>query len=141
MTDTAPQAFEQGRSYTRVEVAAVLGGGQRAVFPSRGGKVLGICVAEELNPRAPAALLAGPGLRHVQAARRLATAGTAVPVFIRRLAGRWEYVGERRVSRVVDDPLIVGEHAAAAAREGGAVVLLLEGPSPGDAAATAADGG
>ncbi len=140
MEPGAPVVFERGKAYTRGEVAAALGGGgSRAVFPSRGGKVLAVCAAGEYNPRAPAEVIAGPGTGHVRAARRLAAAGEAVPVFVRRSTGKWEFAGERRVAAVIDDPAQVGERAAEAARAAGAVVLVLDA-GDGSAGGSAAPG-
>jgi sirohydrochlorin ferrochelatase len=127
--------LEKGACTTRRGIRSLIGGSTRAALPSVGGRVVGICLTPEKNPRAPHEVLLGCAERAVRLARGLAATGSAVPLFLRRSPGAWEYAGEWRVGRVVEDAEAVRGRAAGSGRDDVAVVLLMEecAPAPPDA--------
>jgi len=96
--------YEKGSVYTREQIHEALGGSSRAALPTRGGKVVCVCLTREMNPRAPEEMVIGSKDRAVRLARAFAASGAAVPVFVRTRRGGWEYTGERRVRSVIEDP-------------------------------------
>jgi hypothetical protein len=96
--------FEKGSVYTRGQIHAAVGGSARAALPTRGGKVVCVCLTREKNPRAPEEMAIGSQDRAVRLARAFAASGAAVPVFVRTGRGGWEYTGDRRVRTVIEDP-------------------------------------
>jgi len=123
--------FEKGRPYTRGDIHAVLGGSRRAALPTKGGRVVCLCLTRERNPRAPEEVVIGGNERSARLARDLAGSGAAVPVFVRALHGGWEYVGERRVRAVVDEPGALLALVAEGAPADASLALLLEDPPAG----------
>ena len=123
--------FEKGRPYTRGDIHAVLGGSRRAALPTRGGRVVCLCLTRERNPRAPEEVVIGGNERSARLARDLAGSGAAVPVFVRAPHGGWEYVGERRVRAVVDEPGALLALVAEGAPADASLALLLEDPPAG----------
>lgn len=96
--------FDKGSVYTRGQIHEAFGGSSWAALPTRGGKVVCVCLTLEKNPRAPNEMVIGCNARAVRLARAFAASGAAVPVFVRMPRGGWEYNGERRVRAVIDDP-------------------------------------
>ena len=96
--------FEKGSVYTRGQIREAVGGSARAALPTRGGKVVCVCLTREKNPRAPEEMVIGSQDRAVRLARAFAASGAAVPVFVRTRRGGWEYTGDRRVRTVIEDP-------------------------------------
>jgi hypothetical protein len=135
--------FEKGRLYTRAQIHAALGGSRRAALPTKGGKVVCLCLTRERNPRAPAEMVLGGHERSVRLARDLAGSGAAVPAFVRAPGGGWGYAGERRVRAVVDEPGALLALVAEGAPADASLALLLEEPpidpgwGPGDESPTA----
>jgi len=132
--------FEKGTCYTRVQIHEALGGSRRAALPTRGGRVVCACLTRRRNPRAPEEMVIGADERARRLARTFAASGAAVPVFVRTRPGEWEFSGERRVRRVVDEPgallALIAEGAPPDARL--ALVLEEAGEATPDAAGTAA---
>ena len=122
MAHGAAVRFEKGALYTRGQIHEALGGSSRAALPTRGGTVVCVCLTVEKNPRAPAEMVVGGNERAVRLARAFAASGAAVPVFVRSRRGGWEYAGERRVRRVIEDP-------------GALLALVAEGAPPDISAA------
>ena len=118
--------FGKGRVYTRAEIHTALGGSRRAALPTKGGKVVCLCLTREKNPRAPGEMVIGGHERSVRLARDLAASGVAVPVFVRAPQGGWDYAGERRVRAVVDEPGALLALVAEGAPADASLVLLLE---------------
>jgi len=104
MEQGAAVRFEKNTFYTRRQIHEACGGSARAALPTRGGKIVCACLTHEKNPRAPQEMVIGSKDRAVRLARAFAASGEAVPVFVRTRRGGWEYTGERRVSRVIEDP-------------------------------------
>ena len=117
MANGAAVPFEKGSVYTRGQIREVLGGSSRAALPTRGGKIVCVCLTGEKNPRAPLEMAIGSKDRAVKLARAFAASGEAVPVFVRRRRGGWEYTGARRVSSVTENP-------------GALLALVAEGAMP-----------
>ena len=82
-----------GKTYTREQIHAVLGGSKRACIPTLNGLVLAVCVTPELNPRAPRELLCGVGPMMAKTGAMLAASSYKVPFFIKRRVNEWEYMG------------------------------------------------
>jgi hypothetical protein len=102
-------------------------------MPTKGGKVVCLCLTRERNPRAPEEMVIGGHERSVRLARDLARSAAAVPVFVRVPRGGWEYAGERRVGVVIDEPGALLALVAEGAPAGASLALLLEEPPPGAA--------
>jgi hypothetical protein len=96
--------FEKGSVYTRGQIHEAVGGSARAALPTRGGKVVCVCLTREKNPRAPEEMVIGGQDRAIRLARAFAASGAAVPVFVRTRRGGWEYTGDRRVRMVIEEP-------------------------------------
>ena len=118
--------FEKGRLYTRAQIHGAVGGSARAALPTRGGKVVCVCLTTEKNPRAPDEMVIGGKDRAVRLARAFAASGEAVPVFVRARRGGWEYAGERRVRSVIDAPGALLALVAEGAPMDSALALHLE---------------
>ena len=85
--------FIIGKTYTREQINAALGGSTQACIPTLNGLVLAVCVTPELNPRAPSELLCGVGPIMARTGAMLAAASYKVPFFIKRRVNKWEYMG------------------------------------------------
>jgi hypothetical protein len=126
--------FERGKTYTREEIHAALGGSRRAALPTRGGRVVCLCLTRGRNPRAPVEVVVGPGGRQAQLAREFAASGAAVPVFVRAPRGGWEFAGERRVRALLEDPGALLALVAEGAPADASLALLLEEAAGGASA-------
>jgi len=85
--------FILGKTYTRGQIHAALGGSTQACIPTRNGLVVCVCVTPELNPRAPRELLCGVGPIMAKTGAMLAASSHKVPFFIKRRVNQWEYMG------------------------------------------------
>jgi len=85
--------FILGKTYTREQINAALGGSTQACIPTLNGLVLSVCVTPELNPRAPSEILCGVGPIMARTGAMLAAASYKVPFFIKRRVNKWEYMG------------------------------------------------
>jgi len=75
----------------------MLGGSQIAFLPHKDGQVLCGCfdTSPKLNPGAPTEVLFGRGAPQVdETAEMIYRQHTAIPVFLRRAPGQWEYIGD-----------------------------------------------
>ena len=86
-------AFEVGREYTRIEIAARVGGGRRDCLPTRDGVVVAACLLTSLNPDAPRAMLCGVGPRITPVSTLLAHQRSSIPLFTKRAVNRWLHEG------------------------------------------------
>lgn len=133
-------AFAKGRSYTRAQIRAELGGSARVFLPTRGGKVVCACLTRERNPQAPREVVMGGGERVSRRARALAGSGETLPLFVRVRPGAWEYLGRWRATGVRETPAPPVAGGAAGEPAESSVVLLMEeavaaaGPCPAPAA-------
>lgn len=90
-----------GGLYSRRQIHEALGGALQEYLPHVDGRVVCACLKPENNPGAPRVVLPvdGPNIRRW--GEEFATQREYVPVFLMRDEGRWEYVGDYRVERVV----------------------------------------
>src|SRR5512140_3805368 len=131
MEHAAAIRFEQGSVYTRGQIHQVVGGSSRAALPTRGGRVVCACLTREKNPRAPGEMVIGGKGRTLRLAREFAASGEAVPVFVRKRRGGWEYAGDRRVRAVIEDPGALLALVAEGAPLDISIALQLETPAGG----------
>lgn len=118
--------FEKGALYTRGQIHESVGGSAWAALPTRGGKVVCVCLTREKNPRAPVEMVVGSKDRTLRLARAFAVSRAAVPVFVRKRGGAWEYTGDRRVRSVIEDPGALLTLVAEGAPLDSSMALLLE---------------
>jgi hypothetical protein len=119
--------FQCDKSYSRREIHEVLGGSVQWYLPARNGKVVCGAFRPDANPDAPLVILPGLGPTIQKTAEWFEAQGTAIPVFLKRAANRWEYVGDFRVQRLSRDPAEIAQHAARAGREKEvSMILFLE---------------
>ena len=83
-----------GKTYTRLQISKAVGGGELQTYlPEYNGRILAGCFDPGLNLRAPHEVDVGEGVKVIAKAETVASAQTAIPVFLKRGAGAWEYVG------------------------------------------------
>ena len=115
-----------GCTYTREQIHAILGGGVQSFLPTKNGRVICGCFRLDLNPDAPREILVGVGEQRVRNAQTLKLQGTSVPVFTKKVAEDWEYVGHFKATRYLEKnhPLLADEPRTK--REDIAGILYLE---------------
>jgi hypothetical protein len=96
--------FDLGGRYTRRDIHEQLGGSLQSFLPTVEGQVVCACLRTDTNPDAPEVILVGSGPIIRQSAEALWNQRSVIPVFLKREAGKWEFVGHFRVDRVSDDP-------------------------------------
>jgi hypothetical protein len=89
----------EGKRYTRKEISGLLGGDPVQYLPMSDGLVTCACLTPKSNPDAPNVILAGKSPHTVDRAKKLCKQGGTIPVFIKRAAKAWEYVGRYEVER------------------------------------------
>ena len=91
-------ALRVGAMHTRDQIHDIVGGGSKQAFlPSLDGVVLCACLTPDLNPDAPDVILPGTGPGIEAAAELLRKQKGAIPAFLKRGPGAWEYVGRYSV--------------------------------------------
>ena len=140
-----------GDLYTREQIGAEVGGGDvQSYLPHRDGRVLCGCFDPKVNARAPYEIDLGVGRDVIRYARRLLEQDDAVPVFLRREAFAWEYVGRFRAVQYTADPNDLFPAKAFRRRDAIAVLYLTTEPDvsneevtedPAVTTATALEGG
>ena len=103
---------ELGERYTREQISKMLGGSRIAYLPHKDGQVLCGCFdpSARFNPGAPEEVIFGQGAPEVgRMAEMINQQNTAIPVFLRRLVGRWEYVGDYLCVGLSRDPKVLTE--------------------------------
>lgn len=80
----------------------------------------------DLNPGAPSTVLPGTGPEIEKWARILAEQNEAIPVFIKKRANEWTYMGHYRCVSLSDDPTEIDAHATKTGRRDISMVLKLE---------------
>lgn len=130
METVVRSAFERGTGYTRRAIHEVIGGGTRAALPSKGGRIVGICITRRMNPLAPRVVLVADRKAALARARDFAVSGDVVPLFLKRGPKDWEYVGDSRVRSCTDDVVEVRALAVRAGRDNIGLVLFMEPCAP-----------
>jgi hypothetical protein len=109
-------SWELGKSYTRHEIANVLGGSEISYLPMDGGRVVCGCFTYEDNPQLPDVIL--PGTRSdIEAEAVEFCKGYEVPIFVKIRENQWYYVGNYRVARASTDPFEIERHQVLSGRE------------------------
>jgi len=93
-TSLTPAIFTLGCDYTRAEIHAHLGGSVVSCLPSRDGVIVAACLSKTFSPRAPEIVLCGRGVQTTPLSELFAHLQSAIPVFLKRAANRWQYRGE-----------------------------------------------
>lgn len=97
--------FDIGKDYTREYIHTVCGGSKQAFLPTKNGKVVAVCLRQDLNPHAPDAILCNSGAAARAAGKILATQAEAVPVFIKRETDKFHYIGQFTAAESLTTPL------------------------------------
>jgi hypothetical protein len=95
-----------GEKYSRREISDLLGKSMVAYLPYKDGHILCGCFdrSRRFNPDAPEEVLYGPAPIVEETAEMIYRQGSAIPIFIRRSPGEWEYVGYYRCIGHSRDP-------------------------------------
>lgn len=109
------QRLVLGRTYSRPEIAKILGCRVQDALPAREGRVLCGCFrpTRDFNPGAPAEITIGPSKtnRALEAAKLLARQDGTIPVFLCegrkawKYVGRYEAVGFRADTKLLDEKM------------------------------------
>ena len=91
--------FTLGCEYTRGEIHAQLGGSVVSCLPTRNGAIVAACLSKAFSPRAPEVVLCGRGARTSPVSGQFARQQTAIPVFLKSAASRWQYQGRFAVAQ------------------------------------------
>lgn len=123
------QPFALGEKYTRQQIQAHLGGEQSSYLPRAFGKIVCGCFDPSKDPEAPLVVLPGDKAGVIARAKTAVATEKAVPIFLKRAAKLWEFVGPHefvKFSRIAADYV---ERARAAGRTdaSGALFLRAEG--------------
>ena len=99
-------ALKIGEKYSRQEISELLGGPTIAYLPYKDGQILCGCFdrSPKWNPGAPEEVVYGPGPIVKETAEMVHRQGSAIPIFLRRSPGNWEYVGDYRCIGHSRDP-------------------------------------
>ena len=109
--------FAVGRTYTRAEIRAVLGGDLSSELPHRDGCVVCGCFTPGLSPDAPDVILCGREPETARWAKVFAAQRYFIPCFVQAGITAWEYVGRFVVRRVITDKAQLKARAKAASRK------------------------
>jgi hypothetical protein len=105
-----PPLFVLGRKYSRKQIKAVLGGNEIEYLPTQDGRVVCGCFTPDHNPEAPDIVIPGNGPVVRREAKQFCAQDWPVPIFIRRRANEWEYVGHYKAERFSTDPADIALH-------------------------------
>jgi hypothetical protein len=96
--------FQLHKTYTRKEIQELVGGGSvQDYLPNKGGVVLCACLSQGYDPQAEQVILVGQGPGVQKQGDIFCAQSNAVPVFFKKVANFWEYVGNFKVSRWTED--------------------------------------
>ncbi len=120
--------FEIGRSYSRDEIAAMVGGGSTQDYmPNENGKVLCLCLSQEHTPGEEPVVLVGMGPGVEREAEMFCAQKTPVPVFFKKKKSYlWEYAGEYSCGGWTDDPDELASYGEASGRSNLTKVIFLK---------------
>ncbi|MCD4505038.1 hypothetical protein LQR30_13105 [Chromobacterium piscinae] len=117
--------FEKGKSYTREEIHAAVGGNKHSYLPRYKGRVVAGCLRPDLNPDAPEVILCNSCPPERAAGEQLASQGGEIPVFLKQGADSWTYQGLFRVADSETHPDVCAPHAARSAWTRGQIKRVL----------------
>ena len=121
-----PPVPKLGLSYTRAQINEMVGGGVQALLPMRGSRVVCGCFKLDASPDAPNEVLVAPGPRREMSAKAAVIQQTAIPIFLKKEVGEFEYIGKYKPRRYLDrDHALLAEEPRAK-REDVAGILYLE---------------
>jgi hypothetical protein len=103
--------FEIGKDYTREYIHTICGGSKQAFLPVKKGKVVAACLRPDLNPQAPDVIVCNGGAAARAAGRTLARQAEPIPVFVKREADAFRYVGLYAVAESLTTPLDCAPYA------------------------------
>jgi hypothetical protein len=119
--------LKKGSCYTRQEICGIIGGGSvQNYMPSVDGRILCVCLTQDLDPDAPKVILVGSGPSVQKEAELFCAQNTAVPVFYKKMANQWEYAGDFKPARWTDDPEQVLAYAESSGRINLTKVIFLQ---------------
>ena len=125
--------FVLGRSYTRIQISASLGGDRVTFLPHAGGKVVCVALDPAKNPRGPEIVPVGPGgTTRLRWAAVLSKQGGAVPLFVKLGRNFWEYRGKHRCTQYVTKLSAVRHMADPDGRQAARAILRLAPVSGSD---------
>ena len=106
----------------------MFGGGVQSFLPTKNGRVVCGCFRMDLNPEAPQEILVGVGVQRVKNAHLVVLQKTSVPVFIKKEAEDWEYMGRFRATRYLtkEHKLLVDEQRTKDESIAGILYMELE---------------
>jgi len=118
--------FVIDQCYDREEIHRELGGELDHYLPQKDGNIVCGCFRPDDNPRVPDEILVGKGVVIQRKAQRFTMQRKYIPVFIRRDANQWEYMGDYRVHGFLDKPDVLDRKQREAHRTDVTKVLYLE---------------
>lgn len=121
-----PPVPKFGSAYTREQINEMMGGGVQAFLPMKGSRVVCGCFRLDQNPDAPAEVLVGTGPKRELSAKAAVIQQTAIPIFLKREVGEWEFIGHYKPKRYLDRGHALLAEEARAKREDVAGILYLE---------------
>ena len=118
----------RGQHYTREEIAAAHGGSAVEYLPRVGGRVVCACLRTDpdYNPEAPRVILPGRGPVIEESAAALIEQRGPIPVYLRRAASAWEYVGDYDVGSSSRLPADIARYEAHTGREVTCAIFMRE---------------
>jgi hypothetical protein len=120
--------FRKGKTYTREQITAKVGGGTQDCISHAGNRVVAICLTHDMNPQAPLIMLVGNGRDKKRYSEILCNEqkNEAVPIFLKRKPNSWEFAGYFRVLRHSKAPDIISEQQRMAGRNDVYMVIHFE---------------
>ena len=104
LTGAKKQFLVSGVLFARNDIAILFGGNKRTFLPQAEGVVVAGCFDPRMNPNALREVVVSNGRSATLAAKRLLDQKQSVPIFLRREANCWEYIGRFRAVRYTEDP-------------------------------------
>jgi len=112
---------------TTAELAKATAGGDDYIR-TKNNEVRGLALRLDINPDAPDVIIFGTGPRIQARAQLFLDSGRAVPTYVKRDYGKWEYLGEYRATAIRRDKATIDKYSARRSGYDGTVsgVLFLE---------------
>lgn len=98
----------------------------QSYLPSKDGKVVAGCFTTELNPQAPTRIYPGRGPQIESRARQVGLTKPELPIFIKKSAKKYEFVGMYRATAFHQDPESRKAASAETGRNDISGVLIFE---------------